>query len=151
MKDPKKVKAYNALYYASHKESEKYRTYSWRAANRAQYIAYMKEYHKRNTKRFNAYEAKRASTHPSYSNWKAMMNRCYNIKNKRYKNYGGRGIGVCNSWRLFSNYERDFGQFKPGPHYTVDRINNSGHYQLGNVQWLTNRQNAKKGGQNVSC
>lgn len=37
--------------------------------------------------------------HPLYGIWKGIKSRCYNVNNKAYKNYGGRGVVVCNEWR----------------------------------------------------
>ncbi len=75
-----------------------------------------------------------------YSTWKAMKARCYNVKNKRYANYGGRGITVCDKWlNSFTDFLRDVG-YRPGKEYTLDRINNNGHYEPGNVRWATQTQ-----------
>jgi hypothetical protein len=82
--------------------------------------------------------------HPSFDNWRAMMRRCYDSKDNRYNNYGGRGIKVCQRWHSFSVYEAEFGNSKPGNGYTVDRIDNDGDYKLTNVQWLTRTQNNRK-------
>ena len=43
-----------------------------------------------------------------YNRWKSMINRCYNPKDLQYKNYGGRGITVCERWKSFENFLEDF-------------------------------------------
>jgi hypothetical protein len=82
--------------------------------------------------------------HPSFVNWKAMVQRCQNKNHSHYPSYGGRGIAIHSAWRVFKVYEQEFGYLKPGPGYTVDRINNDGNYEPGNVQWLTKQANYSK-------
>lgn len=78
---------------------------------------------------------------PFYRTWKGRNSRCYNPKNPAYKNYGGRGITVCDEWKnsfvAFMDYvEENLGP-KPSTQHTVDRINNDGNYELGNIRWTT--------------
>lgn len=62
--------------------------------------------------------------------------RCTNPNNDRYKDYGGRGI----EWR-FESYEQAYAELGPCPAgLTLDRIDNNGHYELGNVRWATWKQ-----------
>jgi hypothetical protein len=78
-------------------------------------------------------------SHPLYGSWRMMMQRCHNSKNKSYKNYGGRGIGVCSEWHDVAVYiawiEERLGPRPEGQ--SLDRINNDGNYEPGNVHWAT--------------
>jgi hypothetical protein len=86
-----------------------------------------------------------------YSVWSTMKMRCYNPKRDRYKNYGGRGIIVCDEWlhnpkafiqwALNNGYKQDL---------QIDRIDNDGNYEPSNCRFVTqtvnmrNRSNAVK-------
>lgn len=65
-----------------------------------------------------------------------MMQRCYNPNNNSFKNYGARGIRVCDRWRhSFADFAADVG---PRPHgASLDRVNNNGDYEPDNVRWAT--------------
>jgi hypothetical protein len=51
---------------------------------------------------------------PVYLNWQTMIQRCENPKTPKFKNYGGRGITVCERWKVFENFYADMGE-KPSP------------------------------------
>ena len=82
-----------------------------------------------------------------YSAWRNMKKRCYNPKSIGYKNYGARGIKVCDRWlHSFKNFLEDMGH-KPGPEYSLDRKNNDGNYEPKNCRWATpevQRNNTRK-------
>lgn len=92
----------------------------------------------------NAKAGFRAAT-PEYRIWDAMKARCCNLNNKHFKNYGGRGIRVCDRWLdSFANFLADVGR-RPSPNHSIDRINNDGNYEPGNVRWATrHEQNLNK-------
>jgi hypothetical protein len=76
-----------------------------------------------------------------YRAWHSMIQRCENKNDKGYKNYGGRNIKVHPPWHNFVNFLADNG-FKPSSKHSLDRINNDGNYEPGNVRWATPKEQA---------
>lgn len=75
-----------------------------------------------------------------YKAWGDMKARCYNKKNSGFKNYGGRGITVCNEWKSsFEAFYKDMGP-KPSPKHSLDRIEVNGNYEPANCKWSTRRE-----------
>ena len=71
-----------------------------------------------------------------------MKQRCYNSNATGYKNYGGRGIIICDRWRYsFENFLSDMGE-KPA-RLTLDRKNNAGNYCKNNCRWITRAEQLK--------
>ena len=85
----------------------------------------------------------RLSNSRIYNIWTFMKNRCFNKKSNRYKDWGGRGITVCNEWLDFNCfYEWAINNgYKEG--LTIDRINNMGIYEPNNCQWVTPKEQAR--------
>jgi hypothetical protein len=71
-----------------------------------------------------------------YAAWSGMWSRCTNPNKRDYPRYGGRGISVSEEWRDFENFYRDLGP-RPSPDHSLDRENNDGNYEPGNVRWAT--------------
>jgi hypothetical protein len=86
------------------------------------------------------------SHHPLYGVWAAMIARTTNPAiGAQYARYGGRGITVCERWQGspdgLRNFIADVGERPPGT--TLDRVDNDGPYEIGNVRWATPKQQAR--------
>ena len=79
---------------------------------------------------------------PEYNVWQNMKQRCYNINNKAYTRYGGRGIKICDQWLTsFHTFVRDMG-LRPSVHHQIDRIDNDKGYNPENCKWSSNAENS---------
>lgn len=75
-----------------------------------------------------------------YVVWQSMKRRCLDEKYPKYKDYGSRGITVCDEWLEFENFKKwsDDSGYKEG--LTIDRIDNDKGYFPDNCQWITNEE-----------
>lgn len=91
-----------------------------------------------------------------YDIWKAMKQRCFNKKNKRFDRYGGRGITVCDEWKndyyAFKrwSYENGYDEKAEFSKCTIDRINNDGNYEPSNCRWVDMKVQANNRGCSVA-
>lgn len=80
---------------------------------------------------------------PEHRIWSGMIDRCRNPKSKDYRNYGGRGIKVFDGWaESFISFFNHIG-CRPSKSHSLDRINNEGNYEPGNVRWATTREQGR--------
>ena len=103
------------------------------------------------------YNASKNKTHNKsnsreYNIWRSMKKRCHLISDPHYKQYGNKGITVCNKWRnSFSAFIEDMGSAPAN--YTIDRIDNTKGYYKENCRWasrVTQNQNRKNFSSNTS-
>jgi hypothetical protein len=77
-----------------------------------------------------------------YRVWASIKERCYRPGCRAFRNYGGRGIIMCDEWKndflAFYNYVGE----PPSIYHSIDRIDNDGNYEPGNVRWATAKQQA---------
>lgn len=86
--------------------------------------------------------------HRTYWIWVAMRQRCFNPRNCSWKNYGAKGIRVCDRWLDFRNFLEDMGLCPDG--YSLDRFPDKfGNYHPGNCRWATPTQQSNNTSRNV--
>ena len=75
--------------------------------------------------------------------WRGMRHRCHDKGDKEFRNYGARGITVCDRWRYdFKAFLADMGP-RPSPNHSLDRINVNGNYEPSNCRWATRKEQCR--------
>jgi hypothetical protein len=86
-------------------------------------------------KRRDGFARKGLSRTKEYKAWLKMIRRCVNSNDPAFLRYGGRGVKVCDRWLVLENFLSDMGPCPDGK--SIDRVNNNGDYEPGNVRWAT--------------
>jgi hypothetical protein len=80
---------------------------------------------------------------PEYNRWNKMKSRCHNPKDQKYKDYGGRGITICERWAWsFENFYTDMGPLKR-VNDSIERLDVDGNYEPSNCVWATPIEQAR--------
>lgn len=74
--------------------------------------------------------------------WLSMRERCNRVHHPFYRNYGGRGIKVCDEWNDFRAFREWAFAHGYSDKLQIDRINNNGNYEPSNCRWVTGKENA---------
>lgn len=92
--------------------------------------------------------AKRGGISRTFVSWASMIQRCTNLNHAQFKDWGGRGIIVCERWMTFENFLTDMGECPP--RLTIDRWpDKNGNYEPGNCRWATRKQQQRNMRSNV--
>jgi len=97
-----------------------------------------------------ATEKKRHGMHHTniHNVWTGIKQRCFNKNSPAYKDYGGRGITVCDEWLNFGGFYKDMREgHKKG--LMIDRVDNSGNYEKSNCKWVTRAEQNRNTRRNI--
>ena len=139
------ARARDAVYRAAHKEQTRARQVDWQTAHREEIRAQKAAYNETHKEEIHARKAAYRAANPLYSIWHAMLARTEKPTNHNYKYYGGRGIKVCAEWHDYKVFvawiDANLGPRTDG--HSLDRINNDGNYEPGNLRWATAKTQAQ--------
>ncbi len=119
------------------REKQRIRCAKWREKNKERNRLYQREWARENALWRNKERRDIVEKFPERSILHNIFNRCHNPNNHDFKNYGGRGIKCF--FTKASEIVEAIGP-RPSKLYSVDRINNDGHYDAGNIRWATAKQ-----------
>ncbi len=83
----------------------------------------------------------------TYKSWQSMIVRCTRPENHNWHRYGGRGITVCERWKIFENFYADMGERPEGKQ--LDRSDNNKGYSADNCRWVTQKENCNNRGNSI--
>ena len=83
------------------------------------------------------------SKHPLYKVWCNIKGRCYNENNPGFKHWGGKGVVLSERWKDFKTFFDDCIRLGWDEHLTIDRIDNDGNYEPGNIRFVSIQENLK--------
>lgn len=104
---------------------------------------------KRSVPKKHGEASRRAGRTVEYKLWRGMRDRCNRPGHKDYKNWGGRGISVCERWDDFANFLSDMGR-RPSPDHSIDRIAPDGNYSPENCRWATSFEQTSEHRRNLT-
>lgn len=79
-----------------------------------------------------------------YRIWRHILSRCQDKNNHEYHRYGGRGITVCEEWKIYKIFKNWALMHGYDDTLTIDRINNDGNYEPSNCRWITRGHNSSR-------
>lgn len=139
MKNRTKILAYKKFQRLVDPQKYQRATKKWRLKNPEKVIAISAKERLLNGPKLMARTKAWFARNPERSAYYNMRQRCYNPKSINYKNYGGRGIRV--KYKNFYAFLADVG-VRPNALFSIDRINNNGHYEPSNCKWSTPSEQA---------
>ena len=83
-----------------------------------------------------------------WKTWKGILGRTTCQTNSHYARYGGRGIGICEAWKIYENFAKYIGP-PPTNNHSIDRINNNKGYEPGNIRWASAKEQAANRSTNI--